>query len=81
LPKGYGPFSLAALALTLSGVWTAAQVLLVLLVLLAAAAFLEPAFASCLGGKAFALLMRAGAVPVEACQNCNNIWAARPSRN
>jgi hypothetical protein len=67
-------FSLTALALALSGLWTAAQVVLGLL---AAAAFLESVFALCLGCKAFALLMRAGVIPVEVCEDCNNIWAAR----
>jgi Domain of unknown function (DUF4395) len=67
-------FSLTALALALSGLWTEAQVVLGLL---AAAAFLESVFALCLGCKVFALLMRAGVIPVEVCQECNNIWAAR----
>ena len=66
-------FSLTAFALALSGLWTAAQVVLGLL---AAAAFLESGFGLCLGCKAFALLMRAGVIPVEVCEDCNNIWAA-----
>ena len=45
-------FSLTAFALALSGLWTAAQVVLGLL---AAAAFLESGFGLCLGCKAFAL--------------------------
>jgi hypothetical protein len=68
-------FSVTALILTLAGDWTAARVLLALLVV---AATLESVFALCLGCKAFALLMRAGVVPQEVCERCNNIWAAYP---
>jgi hypothetical protein len=39
------------------------------------AATLESVFAICLGCKAFALLMRAGVVPEDVCERCNNIWA------
>jgi hypothetical protein len=39
------------------------------------AATLESVFAYCLGCKAFALLMRAGIVPEDVCERCNNIWA------
>jgi hypothetical protein len=70
-------FSLVALGLAASGAWTAAQVMLSLIVV---AAFLESAFAFCLGCKAFALLMRAGVIPVEVCQSCNDIWAPRSGR-
>src|SRR5205807_9329292 len=65
-------FSLSALVLTLLGQWTAAEVVLALL---ASAAFLESALGICLGCRAFALLMRAGIVPDEVCERCNNIWA------
>ncbi|MEA3020421.1 MAG: hypothetical protein QOI47_1945 [Actinomycetota bacterium] len=65
-------FSITALVLTIAGAWTAAQVVLLLL---ATAAFLEAAFALCLGCKAFALLMRAGVIPPEVCERCNDIWA------
>jgi Domain of unknown function (DUF4395) len=41
------------------------------------AAVLESAFGLCLGCKAFALLMRAGAIPPEVCERCNDIWAER----
>jgi hypothetical protein len=54
------------------GNWAAAEVVLALLV---TAAFLEAAFALCLGCKVFALLMRAGIVPDEVCERCNNILA------
>ena len=50
----------------------AAQVLLSMLVI---AAFLESAFAICLGCHIFSLLMRIGVVPPEVCEECNNIWA------
>ena len=64
-------FSVTALVLTGLGFWTAAEVFLGLL---AAAAFLESAFGLCLGCKAFAVLMRAGVVPEEVCERCNDIW-------
>ena len=64
-------FSLTALALTIAGQWGAAQVTLGLL---GAAAFLESAFGLCLGCKAFALLMRAGVIPDEVCERCNDLW-------
>ena len=53
-------FSLTALILTVLGYWTAAQVVLGLLVV---AATLESAFAICLGCMTFGLLMRVGVVP------------------
>lgn len=65
-------FSVSALVLTVLGQWTAAQVLLVMLI---GAAFLEAAFAFCMGCKVFALLMRAGVIPPEVCERCNDIWA------
>ena len=65
-------FSLSALVLTVLGHWTGAEGLLGLL---AVAAFLESALGLCLGCKAFALLMRAGIVPQDVCERCNNIWA------
>ncbi|HAS10886.1 MAG TPA: DUF4395 domain-containing protein [Acidimicrobiaceae bacterium] len=65
-------FSVTALVLVLAGQWGAAQVALGML---ATAAFLEAAFALCLGCKAFALLMRAGVIPDDVCERCNDIWA------
>jgi hypothetical protein len=50
----------------------AAQVVLALLV---AAATLESVFAICLGCKVFAVLMRAGIIPVEVCERCNDFWS------
>ena len=67
-------FSLTALVLTGLGFWTAAEVFLGLLT---AAALLESAFGLCLGCRVFALLMRAGVVPEDVCERCNDIWAAR----
>ena len=64
-------FSVGALLLTVGGHWTAAQVVLGLL---ATAAFLESALGFCLGCKAFALLMRAGVIPEEVCERCNDLW-------
>jgi len=68
-------FSVSALILTLTGHWTAARVVLGLLVV---AATLESVFAICLGCIAFGLLMKAGVVPAEVCERCNNIWAELP---
>lgn len=65
-------FSLTALVLTGLGYWTAAEVFLGLLT---AAALLESAFGLCLGCRVFALLMRAGVVPEDVCERCNDIWA------
>ena len=44
------------------------------------AATLESVVGVCLGCRAFALLMRAGVVPAEVCERCNDIWAGRPPR-
>src|SRR4051812_6014289 len=64
--------STAAAALALSGLHTAATVLLVALL---AAATLESAFAYCLGCKVFGLLMRAGVIPADVCAECADIWS------
>lgn len=45
---------------------------------LVVAASLEAFVGFCLGCKVFALLMRAGVIPDEVCEACNDIWA-RPS--
>ena len=50
----------------------------VLLGMLTAAATLESVFGLCLGCRVFAVLMRAGVIPAEVCERCNNI-AAKPS--
>jgi Domain of unknown function (DUF4395) len=44
-----------------------------LLGLLIVAATLESVFGLCLGCKAFAILMRAGVIPTEVCERCNDI--------
>ncbi len=67
-------FSVIALILTITGHWGAAKVALGLL---GAAAFLEAAFAICLGCKVFAVLMRLGVIPEEVCERCNDIWGTR----
>ena len=41
------------------------------------AAFLESAFAYCLGCKIFAVLMRVGLVPETVCEECNDITGRR----
>lgn len=49
----------------------------VVLAALLIAATLESAFGLCLGCRAFALLMRAGVIPEEVCERCNNIGASQ----
>ncbi len=65
-------FSSTALVLLLAEQWGAAQIVLGML---AGAAFLEAAFGLCLGCKAFAVLMRAGVIPEDVCERCNDLWA------
>jgi hypothetical protein len=43
------------------------------------AATLESVFAICLGCRIFAALMRAGLIPPEICEECNNIWSRTPA--
>lgn len=45
----------------------------VLLGVLAVAASLEAFFGLCLGCRIFALLMRAGVIPAEVCERCNDL--------
>lgn len=45
----------------------------VVIVGLAIAAFLEAAFALCLGCKIFSVLMRIGVIPASVCEECNDI--------
>jgi hypothetical protein len=54
---------------------TTAALVLVALVLVAAT--LESVFAYCIGCKVFALLMRAGVIPADVCEECNDIWGRR----
>ncbi|MEH3053563.1 MAG: DUF4395 domain-containing protein [Patulibacter minatonensis] len=42
---------------------------------LVVAASLESLLGFCLGCQAFALLMRAGVIPPEVCESCNDIWS------
>ena len=63
----------AVLALGL-GLHTAGYALIGALI---AAATLESAFGLCLGCRLFALLMRAGVIPPDVCESCNDIWAGR----
>jgi Domain of unknown function (DUF4395) len=68
-------FSLTALVLALGfGEPTAAYVVLGLLIV---AATLESAFGLCLGCKIFSLLMRAGVIPDDVCERCNNLALGR----
>ena len=61
-------FSVTAAVLALAfDRWGAAEVVLGML---AGAAFLEAAFALCLGCRIFALLMRAGVIPDSVCEVC-----------
>lgn len=69
-------FSLTATVLMATDNWPAAKVVLVML---AAAAFLEAAFGLCLGCKAFAVLMRLGVIPEEVCERCNDLWGTERS--
>jgi hypothetical protein len=53
------------------GATTAADVLVAMVLV---AATLESVFAYCVGCKVFALLMRAGVIPEDVCEECNDIW-------
>jgi len=68
-------FSVTALVLTVLGYWGAAQIVLIFLVV---AALLESVLGLCLGCKVFAILMKAGVVPAEVCERCNDIWSSTP---
>lgn len=65
-------FTIVASVLMLSGADTAARVVIAGLV---GAAFLESAFAVCLGCIMFSWLMRAGVIPKDVCEECNNFSA------
>ncbi len=65
-------FSVTAAVLALGfDAWGAAQVLLGLLIV---AASLEAFAGFCVGCAVFGALMRAGVVPQEVCERCNDIW-------
>jgi hypothetical protein len=63
-------FSLTASVLWLAGAPTAARIVVGML---AGAAFLEAAFGFCLGCKVFGLLMKAGVIPDDVCEDCADI--------
>ena len=68
-------FSLTAVVLTyVVGSFFAAQVVLGLLLV---AASLEAFAGVCLGCIAFGFLMRAGLIPEEVCERCNDLWGQR----
>jgi hypothetical protein len=68
-------FSMTAAVLALGfGLHTVAYVVLGLLIV---AATLESVFGLCLGCRIFALLMRAGVIPEEVCERCNNLALSR----
>jgi Domain of unknown function (DUF4395) len=64
----------AVLFFAVGGADTAGYVVLGALVV---AATLESVFGVCLGCIAFGGLMRAGVIPPEVCERCNDIWAGR----
>lgn len=68
-------FSLTAAVLALGlDLHTAAYALLGMLIV---AATLESVFGICLGCRLFALLMRAGVIPPEVCERCDNLALGR----
>ena len=71
-------FSATALALTLLGFSSAAQLVITALI---AAAFLEAAFAICLGCIAFSFLMKLGVIPESVCESCNDISLVSATKN
>jgi hypothetical protein len=62
-------FGIVASVLFVSGAVTEARFVIAALV---GAAFLESAFAVCLGCIMFGWLMKAGVIPEEVCEECNN---------
>lgn len=68
-------FSLTAAVLALAlGLTTAAWSVLGVLAVFAT---LESVFGLCMGCKVFSVLMRAGVIPREVCERCNDITAGR----
>ena len=51
----------------------------IVLAVLAAFATLESVFGICVGCKVFALLMKAGVIPAEVCESCNEITLGGPA--
>ena len=62
-------FTIAASVLYIAGAYGASQLVIAALVV---AAFLESAFAVCLGCIAFGYLMKFGVIPQEVCEECTN---------
>jgi hypothetical protein len=62
-------FTISASALYIAGAHGASQLVIAALVV---AAFLESAFAVCLGCLGFGYLMKFGVIPQEVCEECNN---------
>lgn len=62
-------FSITASVLYIAGAYGASQTVIAALVV---AAFLESAFAICLGCIAFGYLMKLGVIPQAVCEECNN---------
>ncbi|WP_132994080.1 DUF4395 domain-containing protein [Gordonia zhaorongruii] len=69
-------FSGTALVLSLAGLGLAAQIVVGALIV---AAFLEFAFGICLGCIAFGYLQRAGVIPDDVCEACNDVTLLRRS--
>ena len=65
-------FTITASVLFVLGATGAAQIVIALFVV---AAFLESAFAVCLGCIGFGLLMKIGVIPEAVCEECNNFTA------
>ena len=65
-------FTVTSLVLALAGAWTAAIVLLAVLIVFAT---LESALGLCTGCVVFGWLMRAGVIPEHVCAECNDIWS------
>ncbi len=65
-------FTLTASVLVVAGATTQARIVIAMLVV---AAFLEAAFAICLGCIAFGWLMKLGVIPQSMCEECNNFTA------
>jgi hypothetical protein len=74
--QGMGATMSGAAAIAYFG-FGSTTVALVFVAMILVAATLESVFAYCLGCKVFALLMRAGLIPEEVCQECNNLSAHR----
>lgn len=67
-------FTLSASVLLIADVTTLARIVIAMLVI---AAFLEAAFAICLGCIVFGWLMRFGVIPMSVCEECDN-FISRP---